>query len=132
VLPVLAVVMFLFASPASALLGDVAAPERVENDKPDVVMIVLDELPTRSLLADDGTIDRDRHPNLAALGDDSTWYRHYTTQAPVTDAAVPSLLSGTRPTTDEPVYTDHPDSLFTLLAPTHDLNVLESATRLCP
>ena len=31
-----------------------------------------------------------------------------------------------------PLWTSHPDSLFTLLAPTHDLEVLETATSLCP
>ena len=97
-----------------------------------VVFIVLDEFPTRSILDADDQIDRSRFPNLAALGDEATWYRHFTTLAPVTEAAVPSLLTGMLPTAEEGIWANHPDNLFSLLAPTHELEVLESATRLCP
>ena len=31
-----------------------------------------------------------------------------------------------------PLWTSHPDSLFTLLAPTHELEVFETATAMCP
>jgi len=133
-LPVLATVMFLATSPASALLSSVEEPEPVETaqDVPSVVMIVLDELPTRSLLDASGGIDRDRFPSFAAFADEATWYRHHTSLASVTETAVPSLLTGQAPNTKPAVYAAHPDNLFSLLAPTHDLEVLESATKLCP
>ena len=73
-----------------------------------------------------------RFPNLAAFADDATWYRHNSALAPVTESAVPSLLTGQLPTADPPLYVHHPDNLFTLLAPTHELEVLESVTTLCP
>ncbi len=134
ILPLMAAGAFLLASPASALLRSPAAPDRVRSAEApaSVVLIVLDELPTRSLLDADDQIDRSRFPNLAALGDEATWYRHFTTLAPLTAAAVPSLLTGTNPTEEEGTWANHPDNLFSLLAPTHELEVLESATRLCP
>ena len=133
-LPLLAAGMFVVASPASDLLQAApTAPDRQEvSDLPSVVVLVLDELPTRSVLAPDGSIDESRFPNIAALAGDGTWYRRHTTIATKTAAAVPSLLTGRLPTTVPPVWTSHPDSLFTLLAPTHDLEVVEAVTTLCP
>lgn len=105
-LPVLAAVMFVTASPASDLLRTAPdAPDRHERtDAPPVVLLVLDELPTRSILAPDGSIDGSRFPNLAALAGDGTWYRHHTTVATKTAAAVPSLLTGKLPATVPPLW----------------------------
>ena len=134
VLPVLAMGAFLFVAPSSALLTtpDVDV-ERVDAEGlPNVVVIVLDELPTRSILGPDGEMDAARFPNLARFAGDASWYRHHTSLSPVTQAAVPSMLSGRLPTSEAPIYANHPDNLFTLLAPTHELEVLESGTALCP
>ena len=132
----LAVVAFIAMSPASALLSTAEdAPDRISpSDAADVpvVVLVLDELPTRSLMAGDGAIDGTRFPNLARLAEDATWYRHHTAVATHTAASVPSMLSGTTPRDDPPLWTNHPDTLFTLLAPTHGLEVFESNTSLCP
>jgi len=130
-LPLLAVGTFLIASPSSALLQKASAPGRVDSDAPSLVMIVLDELPTRSLVDGDGELDAERFPNFAAFAEDATWYRHHTSLAPFTEFAVPSLLTGDDPRTDPPIDTSYPDNLFSLLAPTHDLEVMEVATRLC-
>ena len=132
VLPVLAVASFLVVSPASALLDSAEAPERISGDHPSVVLIILDELPTRSLLDGDDGIDAERFPNLAAFADDATWYRHSSSLATLTEAAVPSMLTGNLPVAEEAVWTNHPDNLFTILAPTHELEVIEQATELCP
>ena len=134
VLPVMAVVFFLFVSPASALLTSTAAPERVEGaeDLPNVVMIILDELPTRSLLDGEGQIDTTRFPNLAAFSEDATWYRHNSSIANLTEVAVPGMLTGNLPKAEEAVWTNHPDNLFTILAPTHELEAIEVSTELCP
>src|SRR5690606_34861053 len=107
-----------------ALLQDVEAPERVSEGAPPVVLIVLDELPTRSLLTPDELLDADRVPNLSRFAEDATWYRHHTTVAPLTSVAVPALLTGTEPRAVQPLWTEHPDNLFSLLAPTHELEVI--------
>jgi hypothetical protein len=95
-----------------------------------LVMVVLDELPTQSIITGDETIDPVRFPNLARFAGEATWYRHFSTVSPFTQSAVPALLDGRDPH-GEPVWTDHPDNLFSLLANTHHLTVSESLTKLC-
>ena len=128
--------LFLFASPAhDAVLAAEPTASQVEIEDPKrVVMIVLDELPTESLLDGSGAIDRARFPNFAALADTGTWYRNATTVAPNTEAAVPAILTGRMPVAADaaPVAQVHPRNLFTMLAETYSLNVHESITRLCP
>ena len=134
VLPPLAVAYFLVASPSGDLVRAASAVDEVREpsgDVPSVVMIVLDELPTKSILDADGGLDRVRFPHLAAFADEATWYRHHTALSPYTDSAVPSLLTGNVPRTEDAVWTNYPDNLFTLLDPTHELEVFEANTGLC-
>jgi hypothetical protein len=132
VLPVIAVVVFLTMSPTSALLRGRQAPTPVANSGlPPVVFLMLDEFPTQSILAADRTIDRTRFPNLAALADTSTWYRDYTAMSTWTDISVPSILSGQAPKAGQALWTTYPDTIFSLLAPTHEINAIESFTDLC-
>jgi Sulfatase len=130
--PLLFLVLFLFFSPVSRLLDSPPEP-RLANapSGAPVVMVVLDELPTVSLMRGDGEIDAVRYPNFARLADDATWYRNATTVHEWTTGAVPSILTGTRPQ-GLPLFLDHPNNLFTLLGGTYDLNVYESQTHLCP
>ena len=95
-----------------------------------VLMVVLDELATQSVITGDERIDDVRFPNLARFAEDATWYRHFSTVSPFTQSAVPALLDGQDPH-GEPVWTDHPDNLFSLLADSHHLTVSESLTKLC-
>lgn len=106
------------------------APDADEATPPSVVMIVLDEFPTQSLLDADGAIDEVRFPNLAAFAEDATWYRRHTTINPFTKGAVPALLDGREPFGGF-TWQDHPDNLFSLLAGTHHLVVSEVLTRMC-
>jgi hypothetical protein len=134
ILPAFALFLFLFASPTSDLVGGregVTAPADERNDLPPVVMIVLDEFPTASILDADDNVDAVRFPHLARFAEDATWYRHYTSVAPSTQYAVPAMLTGNPPGEDRPLWTNYPDNLFTMLAPTHDLVSFETATELC-
>ena len=70
---------------------------------------------------------------MAALAGDGVWFRNATTVCDYTRWAVPSMLSGQWPRADAaPDGADHPNTLFTLLAPTHRLEVVEPVTHLCP
>ncbi|MEZ5245480.1 MAG: sulfatase-like hydrolase/transferase [Acidimicrobiales bacterium] len=133
ILPFLALGLFLFASESSDLLRPLDDAERAEfvGDTPSLVVLVLDELPTRSLLDADGNIDAARFPNFAALAADSTWYRNYAAQSGTTRTAFPTMLTGREPRLRSPVWTNYPDNLFSLLAPTHHLTVHEAFTRMC-
>ncbi|MGH3035570.1 MAG: sulfatase-like hydrolase/transferase [Gaiellaceae bacterium] len=127
--------LFLLESPVSRLVLH-GTPEPRLADVPSsapVVMVVLDELPTVSLMDAESEIDRERYPNFARLAADATWYRNATTVHEWTTGAVPAILTGLRPETDDlPLYLDHPDNLFTLLGGGYRLQVTESQTHLCP
>ncbi len=133
---------FLLLSPSSALvLGDGGAPAGAEEidavqggagDPPPIVMILLDSLPTANLLDGTGRIDAELYPNLAALVDESTWYRNHSTTSMWTWQAVPALLTGNMWSGGLPDVRNNPRNLFTLFAGTHDLSATEQITRLCP
>ncbi len=139
VLPLVALALFLFASPVSDLVNPPSAAQPVvtelaegDDPPPSVVMIVLDELPTQSIVGADGEIDEVRFPNLAGFAEDATWYRHFTTLSPFTESAVPSMLTGVDPDEgDDPLWTNYPDNLFRLLGASHHMTVAEAFTRLC-
>lgn len=143
--------LFLFTSPAGDLVFadppevvdlDVLASETSEVSDPaarsrepfsDIVMIVLDELPTSLLLDESGEIDERRYPAIAEFAAESTWYRSYTTVSSQTVKAIPSILSGQLPDADDlGVWTQRPDTLFRLLGGTYHLTVSEALTRYCP
>ncbi|MEM7142405.1 MAG: sulfatase-like hydrolase/transferase [Actinomycetota bacterium] len=149
---VLFFVQFAFYAPVAEWIEsatntpDVIAPEFIGSDGgadgqdesardeaaalPSVFMLVFDEFPTGSVLGEQGTIDPVRFPNLAALADDATFHRRFTTISPFTQSAVPSLLDGKLPA-GEPTWTDHPENLFNVFAFSHHLIVSEFLTNLC-
>jgi peptidoglycan/LPS O-acetylase OafA/YrhL len=134
---ILYLVTFLAFSPATdAFFGDhtkVTESAGIRTPKR-VVVIVLDEFPTVSLLNGAGEIDADRFPNFAELAAATTWYRNTTTVAPYTQLAVPAILTGHYPRDPNalPTLDDYPDNLFTLLSGAYTMNVHEVVTRLCP
>ncbi|WBC15620.1 sulfatase-like hydrolase/transferase [Micromonospora sp. WMMA1998] len=135
--PVVFVGLFLFASPASAVVlprGEAgAAGTAGAGAHPPVVMIVLDELPLVSLLGPDGRIDAARYPNFAALAAGSTWYRNATGVSGWTPYALPAMLTGRYPERGAaPHYSQYPDNLFTALGGLYQIKAEESITRLCP
>ncbi|MCB1007034.1 MAG: sulfatase-like hydrolase/transferase [Acidimicrobiales bacterium] len=135
-LPVVVLALFAFTSPTARLVWQpaaVAAPAHEVNRPADVALLVLDELPLASLLRADGRIHAGRFPNFARLAAAGTWYRNASSSYARTETAVPSLLSGRRPPLGAiPTTVDHPRNLFTLLAGTYRMNVVEEVTGLCP
>jgi sulfatase-like protein len=135
-LPLVVLFLFLIVSPVSKLIleQDEAAVASVAATHPaPVVIVVLDEMASSSLLDSRGRIDATRYPNFAALSRSATWYRKATTVADVTSAAVPAVLSGRRPgRNDLPIQSDYPSNLFTMLGPGYHFKVEEPVTNLCP
>jgi hypothetical protein len=133
--PLVFLVLFLFASPVTKLVLP-SEPEALAADvsaEIPVVMLVFDELATASLLDERSEIDAARYPNFAALARESTWFRNAATVDAWTVNAVPALLTGIYPEHGRlPVYSEHPDNLFTLLGDRYRLHVSESLTELCP
>ncbi|MEH0843812.1 sulfatase-like hydrolase/transferase [Micromonospora sp. CPCC 205711] len=135
--PPVFVALFLFASPASAVVlpraHGGAAGTAGSGEHPPVVMIVLDELPLVSLLGPDGRIDATRYPHFAELAAGSTWYRNATGVSGWTPYALPAMLTGRYPAKPyAPHYSQYPDNLFTALGGLYDVRAEESITRLCP
>ncbi|HXV58799.1 MAG TPA: hypothetical protein VD704_13115, partial [Gaiellaceae bacterium] len=134
--PLVFLSLFLLSSPIEELqlanpLEDGSRPA-VESRTP-VTVIVFDELPTTSLLDADGRIDEGRFPSFASLAADATWFPNATTVHAYTGSAVPAILTGEDPDAGAlPLVADHPRNLFTYLAESHRMNVLEPVTQLCP
>lgn len=132
--PVVIVLIFFFLSDTNkVLLPDEA--ERLDasvgRDVP-VVLITFDELGTVNLLDADGEIDGQRYPNFARMAKTGTWYPNFTTTSYFTPTAMPGILTGNRPAEGSlPTAADQPDNLFSLLANSYRLHVLEPITEIC-
>ncbi|HUG32555.1 MAG TPA: sulfatase-like hydrolase/transferase [Acidimicrobiia bacterium] len=130
-----AVVMFLATSATARLIWE--EPEVVEGavdvaSPAHIVMLQLDEMPLASIMETDGTINETLFPSFARLADEGTWYRNALSDSIATTQSVPAILTGVRSEEGSPSYVDHPDNLFTLLADTYEMHVIEWVADLCP
>ncbi|MDW5322694.1 sulfatase-like hydrolase/transferase [Plantactinospora sp. KLBMP9567] len=137
--PLVFVLLFVFASPASAVVlpgersGAGAGASRGGVRHPPVVMLILDEFPLTSLLDASGAIDARRYPNFARLAGESTWYRNATGVSGYTPYALPAMLTGRYPGEQQaPHHSRYPDNLFTAFAGPYQIQAQESITQLCP
>ncbi|MXW00843.1 MAG: sulfatase-like hydrolase/transferase [Holophagales bacterium] len=117
------------ANPNQAIpadLGDTGA-------RAPVVLVIFDEWSLTSILDAEGSIDRERLPNLARLADQATWYPNATAAADVSELALPAMLTGQEAEQGRlPTLAANPVNLFTVLAPSHDISAIEPITSLCP
>jgi hypothetical protein len=98
-----------------------------------IVLVVFDELSLVALLDEGSQIDPGRYPHMSALARDGVWFRNATAVSDYTRWALPAILTGRYPRPDSvPTASNHPFSLFTLLAPAYRLEVVEPVTRICP
>jgi sulfatase-like protein len=102
--------------------------------KPHAVLLILDELPSDSLLGAAGRIDSTRYPNFAALAGDAVWFRNASASYDSTTKAVPLILDGLRPRPGtSPERRDHPRSIFDMFKRGgYRIVASEEATALCP
>lgn len=133
--PVVFLVAFLGFSKASHIVfpGDTGVPAPVASRPAPVVVLVLDEFPVVSIMGRQGAIDAGRFPNFARFARDATWYRNALSASWTTTTAVPAIMTGQRASADKlPLFSDHPENVFTLLRRSYREHVVESFTRLCP
>ncbi|MFY1692482.1 sulfatase-like hydrolase/transferase [Plantactinospora sp. WMMB782] len=136
--PLVFVLLFVFASPASAVVlpgqrPGAGAGASGGGAHPPVVMLILDEFPLTSLLDATGAIDARRYPNFARLAGESTWYRNATGVSGYTPYALPAMLTGRYPGEQQaPHHSRYPDNLFTAFAGPYQIQAQESITQLCP
>jgi Sulfatase len=132
---ILFVLLFLLSSTVTPLFSatnSYARPAGRSANAGSVTVVVFDEWPTASIVGRDGNIADELFPNVAKLAGTSTWYRNATSISNSTPYAVPAILTGRFQTGGSlPVAAAQPDNLFSLLAPSHELQVFESVTALC-
>ena len=112
----------------SASLPAHAAP------RPPVILIVFDEFPVDSLRRVDGRLDAARYPAFGRLARAATWFPNAFSAHDQTSHALPAILDGRHPRRGaRPVYTEHTENLFTLLARHgYQVTASEPITNLCP
>ncbi|MGH2713756.1 MAG: sulfatase-like hydrolase/transferase [Thermoleophilaceae bacterium] len=132
--PLVFLALFLFTNPISKLAFPDEAQARTIGGvtQAPIVVVLLDELPVTTLMDDRGRIDAARFPGLGELAASATWFRNAYTVYDSTERAQPAIMDGNLPERDKlPTSSDHPNSIFSLFAKTHRLNVSEEATSIC-
>jgi hypothetical protein len=132
--PLVLLALFLFSSQISELAFPDEAKARSIGGvaRAPIVMVLLDELPTNTLVDSQGGLDTARFPGFAELARDATWFKNAYTVYDSTERAQPAIMDGNLPARDkQPISSDHPNSLFSLFAKTHRMNVSEEATTVC-
>ncbi len=129
-------VVFLLGASAKELSQPTEAspqtgPALAASDTP-VVMVIFDEFALTALMDADRNIDKSVFPNFHQLSTNAFWYRNATTVATSTMLSVPAILTGNYPKAFvSQSYQNYPDTLFTILAASHRMNVYESTTSMC-
>lgn len=136
---ILAVGMFLIATPARSLLQSydheaVPALGVPEGDLPPVVMVVFDEFALTSLLDPAGELDTALYPSFGRLARDATFYRNTVAVHSNTTQVIPAMLTAQHVPSGPalPTAVKHPVNAFSILAPSYDIRVTEPVTSLCP
>ena len=97
-----------------------------------IVVVLLDELPSNTLVDGHDQLDTKRYPGFGELAQNATWFRNAYTVYDSTERAQPAIMDGDLPAKDrQPISSDHPNSIFSLFAKTHRMNVDEEATSVC-
>jgi hypothetical protein len=133
--PLVFLCLFLFTNPISKLAFPDEAQARTIggiNNAP-IVVVLLDELPSNTLIGNHDRLDYQRYPGFAELARSATWFRNAYTIYDSTERAQPAIMDGDWPSKGKlPTSSDHPNSIFALFGKTHRENVSEEATSVCP
>jgi hypothetical protein len=132
--PLVFLALFLFSSQISELAFPDEAKARTIGGvtQAPIVVVLLDELPANTLVDRQGRLDTARFPGFGELARNATWFKNAYTVYDSTERAQPAIMDGNLPERDkQPISSDHPNSVFSLFAKTHRLNVSEEATAVC-
>jgi hypothetical protein len=132
--PLVFLALFLFSSQISELAFPDEAKARTIGGvtQAPIVVVLLDELPANTLVDRQGRLDTARFPGFSELARNATWFKNAYTVYDSTERAQPAIMDGNLPERDkQPISSDHPNSVFSLFAKTHRLNVSEEATAVC-
>jgi len=133
--PLVFLLLFLFSGQISELAFPSEASARSIGGvaRAPIVVVLLDELPSNTLVGENDQLDATRYPGFGELAKNATWFRNAYTVYDSTERAQPAIMDGNLPERDkQPISSDHPNSIFTLFAKSHRMNVDEEATSVCP
>jgi hypothetical protein len=132
--PLVFLLLFLF----SGQISELAFPKEAEARsiggvaRAPIVVVLLDELPSNTLVDEHDRIDAKRFPGFGELARNATWFKNAYTVYDSTERAQPAIMDGNLPEKDhQPISSDHPNSIFSLFAKSHRMNVDEEATSVC-
>jgi hypothetical protein len=132
--PLVFLLLFLLSGQISELAFPSEAKARSVGGvaRAPIVVVLLDELPSNTIVDEHDRIDAKRFPGFGELARSATWFRNAYTVYDSTERAQPAIMDGDLPERDkQPISSDHPNSIFSLFAKTHRMNVDEEATAVC-
>jgi hypothetical protein len=132
--PLVFLLLFLLSGQISELAFPSEAKARTIGGvaRAPIVVVLLDELPTNTLVDSNDELDTRRFPGFGELARNATWFKNAYTIYDSTERAQPAIMDGNLPSEDkQPISSDHPNSIFSLFAKTHRMNVSEEATSVC-
>jgi hypothetical protein len=132
--PLVFLLLFLLSSQISELAFPSEAKARSIGGvaRAPIVVVLLDELPSNTLVDANDELDTKRYPGFAELARNATWFKNAYTVYDSTERAQPAIMDGDLPAKDrQPISSDHPNSIFSLFAKSHRMNVSEEATSVC-
>ncbi|MCH8842431.1 MAG: sulfatase-like hydrolase/transferase [SAR324 cluster bacterium] len=132
--------IFIFQAPVQKVLlpqSSELIAQKIDPGEalPSIVMVVLDEVNITDLMDSNRMIDENLFPNFARLSKMSYWFRNATSVSSMTMTAIPAMLTGRYVEENIqllPIFQDYPNNLFVAIQATHNLNVIEAVTTLCP
>ena len=133
--PLVFLLLFLLSGQISELAFPSEAKARSIGgvSRAPIVVVLLDELPSNTLVDEHNQLDTKRYPGFGELARNATWFRNAYTVYDSTERAQPAIMDGDLPERDkQPISSDHPNSIFTLFAKSHRMNADEEATAVCP
>ena len=102
-------------------------------DRPNVILIIYDELPLTTILDADGLIDKRKFPNFYEFAQGATWLPNARSLSGHTETAVPPILAGRVREDGVPAtYKSYPENIFHRLAPSYNVLDLQFATDMNP
>jgi hypothetical protein len=132
--PLVFLLLFLF----SGQISELAFPSEAKAlsiggvARAPIVVVLLDELPSSTLVDENDQLDAKRFPGFGELAKNATWFRNAYTVYDSTERAQPAIMDGNLPEKErQPISSDHPNSIFSLFGKTHRMNVDEEATSVC-
>jgi sulfatase-like protein len=132
--PIVFLLLFLLSGQISELAFPSEAKARSIGGvaRAPIVVVLLDELPSNTLVDENDRLDAKRFPGFGELARNATWFKNAYTVYDSTERAQPAIMDGDLPAKDrQPISSDHPNSIFSLFAKTHRMNVDEEATAVC-